>query len=202
MSIWKRRNTGDALDLLESEDRLVKNVLANLATTQGQTVTQQSDHGNLCKQLVRRMAVREAARDHIAQMLAPTALSEIGERLGQDMSARRGAMNTVEEMSRGIQGIHLNAGQDFDGAVKALRAIVGPEIDWELTDAIPLLRRSLSSQERLALFRPAHYLRKHAPTNLSPDGPHWYEHARFISRLVAVRDHLRDYPRANRGQRV
>jgi hypothetical protein len=202
MSFRSRRHGDDAVDLLESEDRFIKDVFARLAITEGRSVTQRSEHGNLDKQLVRRMAVREAARDHIAEVLLRTWLVETGKRLRQGLSARRGAMDNVEEMSRSIQGIYLNSGQDFDGAVKSLRAIVGPEIDWELTDVIPLIRRSFSPDERLTLFRPADFLRKHAPTNLSPDGPRWYEHAGLISRLIAARDHLRDYPRANRGQRV
>ena len=202
MSFRSRRHGDDAVDLLESEDRFIKDVFARLATTEGLSVKQRSEHGNLGKQLVRRMAVREAARDHITEVLLRTWLVEIGERLHQGLSVRRAAMDNVEEMSRGIQGISLNMGQDFDGAVESLRAIVGPEIDWELTDAIPLIRRSFSREERQARFRPADSLRKHAPTNLSPDGPNWYEHANLISRLIAARDHLRDYPRANRGQRV
>jgi hypothetical protein len=198
-----RHEDGDAVGLLKKEDRAIEEVLRRFCETENSSaVENRSDHGNMGKQLVRRMAVREAAREHIADVLARSELSEISIHLREGCTARREAMNRIENMSRSIQGIHLNAGQDFDGAVETLQAIVTPEIRWELGEAIPLIERTISSSRRSTLFHSARYIRKHAPAKVNPDGPKWYEHDRLVSRVLTVIDHLRDYPRANRGARV
>jgi hypothetical protein len=198
-----RHEDGDAVELLEKEDRAIEEVLRRFCETENSSaIENRSDHGNMGKQLVRRMAVREAAREHIADVLARSELSEISIRFRQGCTARRAAMNRIEKMSRSIQEIHLNAGQDFDSAVESLQAIVTPEIRWELGEAIPLIQRTLSSSRRSTLFHRARYIRKHAPAKVNPNGPKWYEHDRFVSRILTVIDHLRDYPRANPGARV
>jgi len=79
---------------------------------------------------------------------------------------------------------------DLIGAVK-------PEVDWELAEAIPLIRRSLSEVDTANLFCSARYATRHAPTRLSVKGPRWYERVPLISRVVTVYDHFTDYPASN-----
>jgi hypothetical protein len=98
--------------------------------------------------------------------------------------------------------MYLNQGQDFDGPLTALIDAVGPEIEWELSDAIPLIRRSLSTNDAAKLFSSARYVERHAPTILNTSGPRWHEHAPVISRLVTIYDHLKDHPRAARNERI
>jgi hypothetical protein len=198
----KRVQREDALDVLKSEDRAVAEIFRLFFTTRASAVSEREQHGNLGKQLIRRMGVREAARDHLSEALAATPLLEVSARLLVNTTSRRQALDQVEAMSRGIQGIYLNTHQDFDGAVAALRDIVQPEIKWELDEAIPLVESTLSVEQRAQMFRSARYLRKHAPTRLDPLGPKWYEHAHVFSRVLTIRDHLRDFPRANRGHRA
>ena len=91
----------------------------------------------------------------------------------------------------------LNQGQDFDGPLVSLIDAVAPELNWELAEAIPLIRESLSTEDVVTLFCSARYAKRHAPTKLCVKGPQWYERAPIISRLVTVFDHLRDFPASN-----
>jgi hypothetical protein len=99
-------------------------------------------------------------------------------------------------MSRGVQGINLNVGQDFDSEMQELERIVGTEIEWELGEAIPQILHAVGDEPGVDdQMKSAHYLQKHAPTNLEPSGPRWIERAPVISRLLTIYDHLRDFPR-------
>jgi hypothetical protein len=100
-----------------------------------------------------------------------------------------------------VQGINLRTGQPFDAAVEELMQVVGTEIEWDLDEAIPALGASLQRTHREDELKSAKHLRTHAPTNLDPRGPRWYERAPVISRLLTVYDHLRDFPRASRPSR-
>ena len=93
--------------------------------------------------------------------------------------------------------MNLNQGQDFDGPLVDLIDAVKPEMDWELAEAIPLIRRSLSEVDTANLFCSARFAKRHAPTRLSVKGPRWYERAPMISRLVTIYDHLKDFPASN-----
>jgi hypothetical protein len=44
-------------------------------------------------------------------------------------------------MSGGKQWMYLNTGQDFKGALEVHEEVIGPEISWELTEAIPTTQR-------------------------------------------------------------
>jgi hypothetical protein len=85
--------------------------------------------------------------------------------------------------------------------VEELIQTVGTEIEWDLGEAIPELSASLERDHREGELKSAEHLRKHAPTNLDPQGPRWRERAPVISRLLTVYDHLRDFPRASRHNR-
>ncbi len=63
--------------------------------------------------------------------------------------------------------------------MERLIQVVGVEIEWELGVELKTARHLLS----------------HAPTNLHPDGPRWWERAPVISRLITVYDRMRDFPR-------
>jgi hypothetical protein len=54
------------------------------------------------------------------------------------------AVNRVEHTSRGKQWMCLNTGQDFKGALEVHEEVIGPEISWELTEAIPTTQRKLA----------------------------------------------------------
>jgi hypothetical protein len=189
----------DALELLQREDVSLTALFDELRSSSGPSVVDRSSHGDQSKRLIRRLAVREAAKSDIIHTLEgipkfePICRQMIGE-----VEDRRLAINELDLMARGIQGIDLNRAQDFDAAIWRVRDIVVPEISWELSDAIPTLRRSLSTSDRASLHN-ARYLRRHAPTKLDPRGSRWYERVRVVSWLVTLWDHTIDRPRAHRG---
>ncbi len=123
-------------------------------------------------------------------------LSGVSEQMQQSMLEHRPHIDRVEKMSRGVQGINLRAGQDFDGEMEELMRIVDAETEWELHVALPDLRKALEAADGEDELKTAEYLSVHAPTNLHPDGPRWWERAPVISRLITIYDRLRDFPRA------
>ena len=114
------------------------------------------------------------------------------------MKEHRPHLNRVEKMSRGVQGINLRVGQDFDGEMEGLMQVVGTEIEWELDVGLPELEGVLMAAGRQDDLKSAGHLAAHAPTNLHPDGPRWWERAPILSRLITVYDRLRDFPRPTR----
>jgi hypothetical protein len=98
-----------------------------------------------------------------------------------------------------VQGVNLRTGQDFDTEMEELIQLVGTEIEWDLTDGIPALKSNMTRTDRVGGLKSAKHLRKHAPTNLNPNGPRWRERAPVISRLLTVYDRLRDFPKSQRS---
>jgi hypothetical protein len=209
-----------ALDLLEDVDRRILRLSADLAEarsavrrdTSAQRVVDQADYGNRAKLLVRQFATREAAAVDVAEGLraaaerpgpaGPDAVDEVADRLLGGGEDRRRLMDRVERMSRGVQGMYLNVAQDFDAALTELTELARPQLVWELDVAIPTVRRELGAERCRQVFHSAKHVARHAPTHVAPGGPHWYERAPVVSRLLTVLHHLRDYPRASRDART
>lgn len=191
-----------ALDLLERVDHELLQLFLDLAASQEPAVESRARHGDLAKNLIRHVATREAALVDVSRALKSLKGTE-GPRsaLEGDANDRRIALDEVERMSRGVQGINLNAGQDFDGALSRLTEILEREIDRDLYLSIPALRRTLTPEQANNAFHTATHVARHAPTNLRPKGPAWYERAPFVSRLLTIYDRLRDYPTASRRAR-
>ena len=161
------------------------------------------NYGNAAKQVIRHLATRQASLMDVGHAISevpalrPTAARMIAR--GQD---RRSLINELGDLSRSIQSMYLNQGQDFDTPLSALIDAVNTEIDWELADAIPLIEQTLDAEQRSSLFKSARYVERHAPTRLSVSGSHWWEYAPIFSRVVTIYDHLRDHPRADRVKRI
>jgi hypothetical protein len=191
-----------ALDLLEDEDRTLRALFGSLDRNLGTDVEDRAAYGDIAKQLIRHIATREAAvRDVMAGMSGVSGLTDIVDRMDLNTEDRRRLISEAEHMSRGVQGINLNTGQDFHAVVKALANLLMSEIEWELSHAIPTIRETTNLVLRSDSLHSADHTKKHAPTNLDPDGARWYERAPVLSRLITVYDHLRDFPRASRGAR-
>jgi hypothetical protein len=188
---------------LENEDRRIVELGEELAETKGPGVIERADYGAMAKRLIRHMATREAAaEDVVVGLSALDGTDELVSRFVGDQAARRRHLDTVETMSRGVQGIDLNTGQDFDGELQALLAEVGPQLRWELDSGIPAVRGRADLAALESRLHDADYVAKHAPTHLDPDGPRWWERAPVVSRLVTVVHHLRDYPSSTRDART
>ncbi len=193
------RDDANALELLESEDLELRELFTELRQRRGSSVEDRAEYGDIAKEIVRHVAVREAALVDVAEVASDApGLSELASRIERGRNTSRPHIDRVEKMSRGVQGINLRTGQDFDGEIEELIQLVGTEIEWDLGEAIPELRASLEQSHREDELKSARHVRRHAPTKLDPGGPRWYERAPVISRLLTVYDHLRDFPKSSR----
>jgi hypothetical protein len=193
------RDDANALELLESEDLELRELFTELRQRRGSSVEDRAEYGDIAKEIVRHVAVREAALVDVAEVASDEPrLSEVASRFAHGRNVSRPHFDRVERMSRGVQGINLRTGQDFDAEIEELVQLVGTEIEWDLGEAIPELRASLEQSHREDELKSAGHVRRHAPTKLKPEGPRWYERAPVISRLLTVYDHLRDFPNSSR----
>jgi len=193
-------NEETALDVLEDEDQTLRVLFVSLDHNRGTDVEERATYGDIAKQLIRHMANREAAlHDVMAGMSGMSSLTDIVDRMDLNTEDRRQLLSEAEHMSRGVQGMNLNTGQDFHAVVKSLADLLISEIEWELSHAIPTIRDTTNSVLRSESFHSADHTKQHAPTNLDPAGPRWYERVPVLSRLITVYDHMRDFPRASSG---
>jgi hypothetical protein len=181
---------------LEVEDLELRQLFTALRGTRGPSVEERSEYGTLAKETIRHLATREAALVDVTDVAAadPT-LRDVSDRIAREMREHRPHLDRVEKMSRGVQGINLRVGQDFDGEMEELMEVVGTEIEWELDEAVPELKGALEATDREDELRTAAHVETHAPTNLHPGGPRWWERAPLVSRLISAYDRLRDFPR-------
>jgi hypothetical protein len=191
--------------VLQREDLTLKDLFARITQTRESTVDTRYDYGSSAKQIIRHVAIRQSSLMDVAIVTSKVpALQTIGARMLDRGTARRSLFDQVGDMSRGIQGIYLNQGQDFDGPLTTLIEAVNVEIDWELSEAIPLIRHFLSIDDGVGVprLKSARYVERHAPTRVNRSGPRWYESSPIVSRFLTIYGHLRDHPRASRNDRT
>ena len=192
-----------SLDVLAGENRILRELFDQINASREPSVEARYDYGNAAKQVIRHLALRQASLMDVSHAISGIpALHTTATRMMTRGKDRRSLIDALGDMSRGIQGVYLNQGQDFDSPLTSLIHAVATEVDWELAEAIPLIEGTLDAEERSSLFRSARYIERHAPTRLSASGPRWWEHAPVVSRLVTLFDHLRDHPRADRVARI
>jgi hypothetical protein len=186
---------GDALDLLEQEDLELRSLFAHMRTNHGDSVVARADYGDLAKTAIQHFATREAALTEVVAVVndAPE-LAEVVARIASDTEVRRPLISRVEKMSRGVPPNNLNQGQDFDSALREAIGEVGTEIEWDLDVALPAMKAVIRGSGRSEELKSAQHVARHAPTNLHPGGPRWFERAPVISRLITLYDRMRDYP--------
>ena len=196
------RDDANALELLEAEDLELRELFTELRQRRGSSVEDRAEYGDIAKEIVRQVAIREAALIDVAEVASDDlGLCDLASMIERGHTMSRPHIDRVEKMSRGVQGINLRTGQDFDTEMEELIQVVGTEIEWDLGEAIPELRASFEGSDSEDGLKSAGHLRRHAPTNLDPNGPRWRERAPVISRLITVYDHLRDFPRSSRRSR-
>lgn len=181
----------DALDRLEYEDR----ALLELARVFGDDSLDRRQHGEGVASLIEHLAIREAARELVADGLAEVdELRGEAARLRADTAEQRGHLARLEELGRGVQATNLNQGQDIDAVVVDVLADLRRRIDGELGEVIPEIRRRLSAEQRSKLLPTARYVVRHAPTHPGVHDRRWYERIGPLVRLHAVYDFLRGFP--------
>jgi hypothetical protein len=141
MPVKRSEKQGSAVDLLETEDLELQELFAGLRRNRGPSVEERAKYGDLAKEAIRHLATREAAVVNVSDVVADDpSLGEVAERLQKSMQEHRPFLDRVEKMSRGVQGINLRVGQDFDGEMEELMQVVGAEMEWELDVAVPKLK--------------------------------------------------------------
>ena len=195
-------STKSSLDLLEHEDELLLKLFSTLNSNRGASVQQRFAYGNAAKQIIRHLAIRQACLMDVGRvaMASDNDLAPFGQRMVEGAVERRNQFDTVGDMSRNVQGMYLNQGQDFDAQMQPLIEEVKSEINWELQESLPTIRKAARAAP--LGFKRARVVLHRAPTRLSPTGPRWYERAPVVSRLLTIFDHLRDHPRATSGERM
>jgi hypothetical protein len=189
----------DALELLQREGKELRRLFGAVEAARADSVRGRAVYGDLAKDIIQHLATREAALVEVTRHVAGVSeLKDVAASLDADSSTRRRLLDRLEKMSRGVQGINLNTGQDFDGVLQQVIDTLDPEIERDLTEIVPAVRAWLSRPDEEDPFKSADYVSRHAPTSLSPSGPQWYERAPIISRILTIYDRLRDFPRAER----
>jgi hypothetical protein len=153
-----------SLDLLYHEDCRILMLGDRVAEKRGPSVEERSQYGDLAKLLIRHLALREAALNDVASVLRrlPETMA-ISDQFVGDPEPRRRQMGIVERMSRGVQGISLNTGQDFDGELSALLDLVLPDIESQVSEGIPHVRQMLGKERCAQLFHSAGRVSHRAP---------------------------------------
>lgn len=173
-----------------------------MAVSRGPAVEERCEYGNLAKEVLRHLAIRQSSLVNVGAVISSmTELQPISSRMLSRATERRLQIDEATKMARSVQPVALNEGQDFDEVFEELVAAVKAEIEWELSQVISAIRKSIPEGEAEARFRSARYVRGHAPTYLSAKGPRWYEHAPVISRLLTFYEHLRFSTRLKRVEK-
>lgn len=186
-----------SLDVLEQENLILRQWITELESHHGSSVEERYTYGGLVKSIIRHISVRQSSLMDVGFSIRDRSeLRLVADRMLDRAIGRREQIDTIGKMSRNVQGISLNIGQDFEGALAPLLREISEEIEWELAEAIPLIRRSVASMATPCPFRSARYVKRHARMKLSSSGRRWVEYAPVISRLLTMYDRLKDHPRA------
>jgi hypothetical protein len=187
--------TGDALDVLADQDRLVGDLLvawraATSTLAEGDDVLVRAERGGDVKLLLQSLALREAAIEAVERSLRDHGANELADRLQGNGVERRRAIDHFDLLIRGRQAMATN-----NADVTEALGDLSPMIDGELANdgaTIADIERTLGTREQRQLPS-AHYVRTHSPTVPSPE-PRWYDRVGPLKRARALYDHLRSTP--------
>jgi hypothetical protein len=181
----------DAIDQLEYEDV----VLPRLLRAMGDENRDRPTHGRVVKLFVERLAVRQAARELVGDALGRVPeLSEIGARLQASVPAERGALDHLDEMTRGIAPSNVNQSQDVDSAVSEAAPSLLGEIQEDLSELIPSVHQCMDTNLRRKVLPSASYVLRHCPLHPGAHERKWSDHVGPLVWLHAVYDYLRSVP--------
>jgi hypothetical protein len=185
------RHRRDAVDQLEFENI----ALGRLLHAINDPGRDRRLHGRAIKLFVERLAVREAARELIAEALARVPeLADLSARLLGRTPGDRQALDRLDDMTRGIAPTNVNQAQDLDGAISAMTPRLLAEIEQDFTEVIPSVQRTLDPKRRKKVLPSANYVLRHCPLHPGVHPPRWYERIGPIVWAHAVYDYLRSLP--------
>lgn len=185
------RSGRDALDQLEYDDVALLHLLRAIEDPQHDYL----DHGRAVKVFVERLAVRQAARELIADSLASEpSLVLLASRFDLDPTSHRRTLDRLDDLTRGLRPNAVNQGQDVRVVVDELAEQLVPEIDLELTKWIPSVREHLNVAPRRTRLPRAAYVLRHCPLHPGAHPRRWYDRIGPFVWIHAVYDYLRSMP--------
>ena len=150
----------DSLDVLIDEDRFLLTLFDGLALSRGSSVEERYAYGNLAKESLRHIAIRQSSIVDVTRVLnAVPELKAIRDRMLSGATERRQLFDEATTFARGVPPISLNAGQGFDEVLTALIDAVKTEIEWELAGTLSTIRSTLAQHSLGAELRSARYVR-------------------------------------------
>ena len=192
------RKSGDALDLFGDENEVLRQLFAKWDTTtpqrsQGsQAVTMKWDHGTIGKLILEHAAVRLAAVEDLARVLADIGRTDDASAMEEEGQAIRPVLDQMYESSRGVQPISVSITPEFVDAVGQLQELLRPKLGGGREDrTLSELAAALSS-ERTRLHGDK-FIREHAPAHPGPKR-RWYDRIPFLLRIRTAKDRLRGFP--------
>jgi uncharacterized membrane protein len=183
-----------AVDLLAREDAALAGLLAKMHEMSLGSVDARSEFGDLAKAMIRHAAAREAAVEDMTLALANCApMAAVVERMDADLAAEHPALAELESLARGVTGMNLNLGQDFNGPLEQFEELIARQISWEMNEALPMIRTLLAEHPELGERLHSHrYLLRHAHAHPEPEIASWYERPALVGRLLNTVSRLRD----------
>ena len=178
----------DALELLGEEDRLLQTAFEEWDATRPNRYR----HDTVAKFLLEHLAIREAARSAVVEALGPGPHEgALGAFASSDRRPMRAGLGALQEQLRGITAGELNIGQDFDGKLAEVRALVEPELAADLGGVLGELRRSGIGPGLAS----AGWVRHHAPSEPIVEPRPWQRVGPLL-RLRSFLDRVRRSPGA------
>ncbi len=182
-----------SFDAWERANGQIVEILRVIDTHRGSSVDDRAEYGKLAKLLLRRAAVHEAA---IADVLGAVSdmpqVDGIVEKVEAEAAARRELLDSMERKSRGVQGINLNQGSDFDVDLVAYDAVVRGQVPWERDVALPALRNVVRGCE--GRLHDEAYIVRHSPLRFG-ENRRWHGSPRSLAAwFLTASSHLGDFP--------
>jgi hemerythrin superfamily protein len=181
-----------SIDAWERSDTQIDELLRVIETHRGPRVDDRAEYGKLAKLLLRRAAVHEAAVHDVVHAVGDTPrIDDVVAKIESDSSVRRKILDRMERKSRGVQGINLNQGVDFDGDLNAYAELVRVQVPWEQRVALPAMREVARGREHL--LHDEKFISRHAPMRFR--SRRWRRASHSISSwLLTASNHLGDFP--------
>jgi hypothetical protein len=176
----RRPRRATALDTLEREDRALLALFGEIDCPRGRSLGERRAR-RTAERIVRHLAVREGALEEVADAGDDVPGVGLADQLAAGAAARRAFVGEGDRPLRGQPAPAFASGQEFDGPLSAVMALVRDQVTWERDVALPVIGRALEDG-RLDLFADEGAA-GHAPLLLHPGHLRWFERAPVVSRL-------------------
>jgi hypothetical protein len=188
------------LDLLLDQDRRLEKLVAEwdrLARggthSEEEAVKRAWRRGTVGKLIHQHAAIRLAAGSDVVRCLRLAGELRMADVMDRHADEARGAIDRLDEHSRGMSALDLRYSDDFDRAVDDLRHLWRSEFRSDSEFSLERVRSALGPER--SHLRSARHVAKHAPLHPARRR-RWYHRIAPIERMHSVFDLLRGFPTA------